>query len=138
MKVHLTCSLFNIDSSNFIHIISHDSLVSIPCLVPLVCFQSTCVTNSTTYFSIQLNFTTRVYLMSFMWYIAVYVDGHLLEKFLLCCQVDKEELDDAKWFGASEVRQMLLNKHPQGLFCPPEQAIAHQIMKYCLNNMCKL
>lgn len=53
-------------------------------------------------------------------------------------KVDKNELEDARWFGTQEVRQMLLHQHPNGLFCPPEQAIAHQLIKYWLNNMCKL
>ncbi|GFO21398.1 peroxisomal NADH pyrophosphatase nudt12 [Plakobranchus ocellatus] len=43
--------------------------------------------------------------------------------------VDKEELEEAHWFPRAEVAQMLAGKHPDGLFLPPKQAIAHQLIK---------
>ncbi|XP_064609858.1 NAD-capped RNA hydrolase NUDT12-like isoform X2 [Liolophura sinensis] len=43
-------------------------------------------------------------------------------------KVDKDELEDARWFSRAEVVQLLTNQHPQGLFVPPEQAIAHQLI----------
>lgn len=42
--------------------------------------------------------------------------------------VDKTELDDARWFCHEEVQLMLQHRHPQSLFLPPKQAIAHQLV----------
>ncbi|XP_071168626.1 NAD-capped RNA hydrolase NUDT12-like isoform X4 [Mytilus edulis] len=44
-------------------------------------------------------------------------------------KVDEDELEDARWFRRPELVQMLTRQHPEGLFVPPEQAIAHQIIK---------
>ncbi|XP_052795844.1 NAD-capped RNA hydrolase NUDT12-like [Mya arenaria] len=44
-------------------------------------------------------------------------------------KLDEEEMEDARWFSRPEVVQMLTRQHPQGLFVPPEQAVAHQIIK---------
>ncbi|KAH3837467.1 NAD-capped RNA hydrolase NUDT12-like isoform X2 [Dreissena polymorpha] len=44
-------------------------------------------------------------------------------------KIDETELEDARWFNRPEVVQMLTRQHPQGLFVPPEQAVAHQIIK---------
>jgi NAD+ diphosphatase len=43
--------------------------------------------------------------------------------------VDREELEDARWFNKDEVISMLLRKHPQGLTTPPPVAIAHHIIR---------
>ena len=43
--------------------------------------------------------------------------------------VDRNELEDARWFSRSEVEAMLLRKHPQGLTTPPPVAIAHHIIR---------
>lgn len=43
--------------------------------------------------------------------------------------VDKDELEDARWFSRDEVASMLMRKHPQGLICPPGVAIAYHIMR---------
>jgi NAD+ diphosphatase len=43
--------------------------------------------------------------------------------------VDREELEDARWFSKSEIEAMLLRKHPQGLTTPPPVAIAHHIIR---------
>jgi NAD+ diphosphatase len=43
--------------------------------------------------------------------------------------VDREELDDARWFSRSEIETMLMRKHPQGLTTPPPVAIAHHIIR---------
>ena len=43
--------------------------------------------------------------------------------------VDREELEDARWFSRDEVASMLRRMHPQGLTCPPGVAIAHHIMR---------
>lgn len=49
-------------------------------------------------------------------------------------QVDEDEMEDAKWFRRPEIVQMLTHQHPQGLYIPPEQAIAHQIIKSWVRN----
>jgi len=43
--------------------------------------------------------------------------------------VDREELEDARWFTREEVAQMLLRQHAQGLTTPPPMAIAHHIIR---------
>ncbi len=43
--------------------------------------------------------------------------------------VDRDELEDARWFSKGEATAMLLRKHPQGLTCPPGVAIAHHIIR---------
>lgn len=44
-------------------------------------------------------------------------------------KIDETELEDARWFRRPELVQMLTKQHPEGLYIPPEQAIAHQIIK---------
>ena len=43
-------------------------------------------------------------------------------------KVDKNELEEARWFTRDEVKQMLAGKF-QGAFVPPPLAIAHQLIK---------
>jgi NAD+ diphosphatase len=43
--------------------------------------------------------------------------------------VDKREIADARWFGRSEVREMLAGKHLRGLFVPGGHAIAHALIR---------
>lgn len=43
--------------------------------------------------------------------------------------IDKNEIEHARWFGRSEVRQMLALKHPRGLFVPAGHAIAHALIR---------
>jgi NAD+ diphosphatase len=43
--------------------------------------------------------------------------------------VDREELEDARWFTKDEIVAMLMRKHPQGLTTPPPVAIAHHIIR---------
>jgi NAD+ diphosphatase len=43
--------------------------------------------------------------------------------------VDREELEDARWFSKDEILSMLMRKHPQGLTAPPPVAIAHHIIR---------
>lgn len=42
--------------------------------------------------------------------------------------VDRNELDDARWFTRADVRQMLEGRHPEGLWVPGRQAIAHALI----------
>jgi NAD+ diphosphatase len=43
--------------------------------------------------------------------------------------VDREELEDARWFAREELAAMLKRQHPQGLTTPPPVAIAHHIIR---------
>ena len=43
--------------------------------------------------------------------------------------VDREELEDARWFTKAEVATMLMRKHPDGLTTPPPVAIAHHLIR---------
>jgi NAD+ diphosphatase len=48
--------------------------------------------------------------------------------------VDREELEDARWFSKGEIETMLTRKHPQGLTTPPPVAIAHHIIRAWVEN----
>lgn len=48
--------------------------------------------------------------------------------------IDRKELEDARWFSKSEIEQMLLRKHPDGLTTPPPVAVAHHIIRAWLEN----
>ncbi len=48
--------------------------------------------------------------------------------------VDREELEDARWFDKREVEAMLLRKHPDGLTTPPPVAIGHHIIRAWLED----
>jgi NAD+ diphosphatase len=43
--------------------------------------------------------------------------------------IDREELEDARWFDREELALMLQRQHPQGLTTPPPVAIAHHIIR---------
>ena len=43
--------------------------------------------------------------------------------------VDRDELEDARWFSRDEATAMLLRRHPDGLTTPPPVAIAHHIIR---------
>jgi NAD+ diphosphatase len=43
--------------------------------------------------------------------------------------VDREELEDARWFDRDEVVAMLQRRHPEGLTTPPPVAIAHHLIR---------
>jgi NAD+ diphosphatase len=43
--------------------------------------------------------------------------------------MDREELEDARWFDREELALMLKRQHPQGLTTPPPVAIAHHIIR---------
>jgi NAD+ diphosphatase len=48
--------------------------------------------------------------------------------------VDRQELEDARWFSKQEIATMLMRKHPDGLTTPPPVAIAHHIIRAWLEN----
>ena len=48
--------------------------------------------------------------------------------------VDKQELEDARWFSRDEVASMLMRRHPGGLTTPPPVAIAHHIIRAWVDN----
>jgi NAD+ diphosphatase len=48
--------------------------------------------------------------------------------------VDRDELEDARWFERKELASMLARQHPQGLTTPPPVAIAHHIIRSYVEN----
>ena len=48
--------------------------------------------------------------------------------------VDREELEDARWFHRDEVVAMLQRRHPDRLTTPPPVAIAHHIIRAWLEH----
>jgi NAD+ diphosphatase len=47
--------------------------------------------------------------------------------------IDREELEDARWFPREELVQMLEDRHPQGLRVPKPAAIAHHLIRASLD-----
>jgi NAD+ diphosphatase len=43
--------------------------------------------------------------------------------------IDREELEDARWFSRAEIAAMLKSEHPEGILCPPPIAIAHWLVR---------
>ncbi|WP_375459086.1 NAD(+) diphosphatase [uncultured Enterovirga sp.] len=43
--------------------------------------------------------------------------------------IDRDELEDCRWFARDEVASMLDRRHPDGLITPPPMAIAHHLMR---------
>lgn len=44
-------------------------------------------------------------------------------------RLDREELEDGRWFSRDEARLMLERRHPDGLFGPAPMAIAHHLLR---------
>src|SRR2546421_321378 len=44
-------------------------------------------------------------------------------------KVDREELEDARWFSRDETALMFVGRHPEGISIPPPIAIAHHIIR---------
>jgi NAD+ diphosphatase len=44
-------------------------------------------------------------------------------------EIDRDELEDCRWFGRDEVKQMLAGAHPEGLKAPFPMAIAHHLIR---------
>jgi NAD+ diphosphatase len=47
--------------------------------------------------------------------------------------LDRDELEDARWFHRDEVAAMLERRHPDGLITPPPMAIANHLMRAWLS-----
>jgi NAD+ diphosphatase len=54
--------------------------------------------------------------------------GCLAEALDEALAIDRQELEDARWFGRTEAALILAGKHPDGLICPPPIAIAHHLL----------
>jgi NAD+ diphosphatase len=50
--------------------------------------------------------------------------------------VDREELEDARWFDRDECAAMLARRHPDGLTTPPPVAIAHHMIRGFVEDGC--
>ena len=46
--------------------------------------------------------------------------------------LDRNELEDARWFSADEARMMIARTHPDGLYAANPMAIAHDLVKAAL------
>ena len=47
--------------------------------------------------------------------------------------VDRDELEDARWFARDEVALMLEGRHPQGLRGPVRMAVAYHLIRAWLD-----
>ena len=54
--------------------------------------------------------------------------GILVEAETMEIEVDKNELEAARWVSRAEARQILAGTHPE-IYCPPPMAVAHHILK---------
>ena len=52
--------------------------------------------------------------------------------------IDRDELEDARWFSRGECAAMLARKHPDGLTTPPPVAIAHHIIRSFVEDGCNV
>jgi len=52
--------------------------------------------------------------------------------------IDTSELMDAQWFTRADVLKMMMKSHPDGIAVPPNQAIAHHLIKAFLYTTAKL
>ena len=52
--------------------------------------------------------------------------------------IDREELEDARWFDRTELATMLKRQHKDGLTTPPPVAIAHHIIRDFVENGCNV
>ncbi|PZF78698.1 NAD(+) diphosphatase [Aestuariivirga litoralis] len=46
--------------------------------------------------------------------------------------IDRNELEDARWFSADEARMMVERRHPDGLYAANPYAIAHELVRVAL------
>lgn len=44
--------------------------------------------------------------------------------------VDKTEIEEARWFSQNEINLILQNQHPENITIPSERTIAHQLLNY--------
>lgn len=47
--------------------------------------------------------------------------------------IDRDELEDCRWFSRAEARAMIEQRHERGLFAPNPFAIAHTLLEHWLN-----
>ena len=46
--------------------------------------------------------------------------------------IDRDELEDCRWFGRAEASTMIEGRHEQGLFAPNHVAIARVLLEHWL------
>ena len=72
---------------------------------------------------------TVTYLGSQPWpFPASLMIGCLVEAASTAITIDRQELEDARWFTRNDVKAMLAGRHPEGISCPFPMAIAHHIV----------
>ena len=47
--------------------------------------------------------------------------------------IDRNELEDARWFSRSEMQALIAREHPEGLISPHPFAIAYHVIVQWLN-----
>ncbi|XP_057688600.1 peroxisomal NADH pyrophosphatase NUDT12 [Corythoichthys intestinalis] len=52
--------------------------------------------------------------------------------------VDRSEIEEAQWFSRQQVREALLGFAPSSLVVPPQQTIAHQLLKHWIGTAANL
>jgi NAD+ diphosphatase len=55
--------------------------------------------------------------------------GCLAQSLSTDIDLDRTELEDARWFSIEECRMILANQHPDRILCPPRMAIAHHLIR---------
>jgi NAD+ diphosphatase len=55
--------------------------------------------------------------------------GCVAEALSEAIEIDRQELEDCRWFSRREVEQMFAGAHPQGLLAPNPVAIAHHLVR---------
>jgi NAD+ diphosphatase len=55
--------------------------------------------------------------------------GCLAQSLSSTLDIDRTELEDARWFSIDECRMILANTHPDQILCPPTMAIAHHLIR---------
>lgn len=75
------------------------------------------------------------YISSQPWpFVSSLMIGCLAEAMSTDLVLDREELEDARWFSRSEVAAMVAGTHPDGLICPPPLAIARRLIEFWLQD----
>lgn len=61
--------------------------------------------------------------------------GCLAEATHKALRLEAGEIEDARWFSSEEVHAMVARRHPQGLWVPGPQAIAHALIRRWLSGL---
>lgn len=69
------------------------------------------------------------YLMSQPWpFPSTLMIGAIGDALSTQLRLDENEIEDARWFGVEEIKQMIAQTHARGFCLPPAMSIAHQML----------